>query len=278
MSPSPLTPGPANRRMRSFATLALAFLVLVAIAVIVWASTSVERGLQKAKEGTVIDMATGRPIAGAWVVVRWYRDESDRWPVLGHGGRGGRTCVYRAVATTDEWGHYLIASTEKQFPIERRISLKTETRFFWDLSAYAPGYVFAWPQNMYQTGGEHPATHGFGDLDTLDPIQLTPRPPGDGTVSLERYACPANNGMVPAFLATVYHEAYALACEQPGLLWPRKVAEFREHLNGALPPLSRQATDQLTVIRKHYRFNDPPSADDDARICSILKRVNEEQP
>lgn len=277
MQPAPHALGPRHRRRWRFVAATVGGFIAVVTAVVIWGAASVEHGLQKAKEGTVVDLATGRPIAGAWVVVRWYRNESDRWPILGHGGRGGRTCVYRAVATTDAQGRYVIPSTEQGFAVGRKISLRTSTRFFWDLSAYAPGYVFAWPQNMYQTGGEHPAATGQGSLETLDPVLLTPRPPGGGTISLERYDCPEGSATVPAFLVEVYREAYGLACEQVGLLGPREVADFREHLD-VLPPLSRQAKEQLIAVRQHYRFNDPPSPDGDARICAVLKQVNEEQP
>lgn len=278
MPPQPQNnPGTVKpRRLLRWWHVLLVLIVAVAIGAVVWATTSVESGLQKAKEGTVVDLATGKPIAGASVVVRWYHADTDRWPI-GHGGRGGHACVFREVATTDANGHYLIPSTVGKFEVRREVSVEKDTAYFWDLGAYAPGYEFAWPQNMYQTGGEHPAAHGAGEVEQLDPVKLTARAAGSGNMSLERYECPAAEGSAPPFLAQVYHEAYGLACEHTGMVWPRKVADFREHLQGAMPPLPSTLATELDGIRQHYRFNDPPSPEDDARICAILKASNEEQ-
>lgn len=257
-------------------------ILLVVVAVLCVGSlaalaTSVESGLQKAKTGIVEDIASKLPIPGAYVVVRWYHYDIGRWPI-GHGGRGGIECVYREVAQADSEGHYTIPSTEGKFAVHRVVSLRDDTRYYWDLAAYAPGYLWAWPQNMYQTGGKHPAAHGFGSVEALDPVQLTRRPPGSGEMSLQRYECPTADGDAVPFIDKQYREAYGLACEQGGLVWPRQVADLREHAFGVMPPLPTSLSAQLDEIRKHYRFNDPPSKDDDARICAILKQSNEASP
>lgn len=137
----------------------LAAVVIAGLASVAALATSVESGLQKAKTGIVQEVATKQPIAGAYVVVRWYHYNIDRW-MFGHGGRGGIECVHREVASTDIAGHYVIPSTEDKFEVHRVVSLQYDTRYYWDLTAYAPGYLWAWPQNMYQTGGKHPAARG----------------------------------------------------------------------------------------------------------------------
>ena len=255
----------------------LAVVVVAGVASVAAFATSVESGLQKAKTGVVQDVTTKKPIAGAYVVVRWYHYDVNRWD-LGHIERGGAECVYREVAQTGADGQYTVPTTDGKFPVNRVVSLQKETRYYWELGAYAPGYTWAWPQNMYQTGGKHPAAHGFGSGEQLDPVELTPRPAGNGDFSTEEFGCPTADGNAVPFIGQMYKEGYSLACEQGGLVWPRRVAELRERAFGVLPPLPTDLSQQLQTIRKHYRFNDPPSKDDDARICAILKQSNEAAP
>jgi hypothetical protein len=256
----------------------LKILLIVAVVAVVASAaalaTSVESGLQKAKTGVIQEVTTKKPIPGAYVIVRWYHYDIDRW-TFGHGGRGGIECVYRAVAQADAQGRYTVPTTEGKFPVHRVVSLQDDTRYYWDLAAYAPGYIWAWPQNMYQTGGKHPAAHGFGAAETLDPVELTPRPQGSDDISLQLYECPTADGDAVPFIDKQYREAYELACEEGGSVWPRQVADLREHAFGVMPPLPTSLSKQLDDIRKGYRFNDPPSKEKDAQICAILKQLNE---
>ncbi|GAA0725428.1 hypothetical protein [Dokdonella soli] len=253
--------------------LMLGVAVTGAIAAVSATATSIESGLQDAKTGTVLDSATKQPIQGAYVVVRWYRYHVDRW-FFGHGGRGGAECIYRMVAKTDADGRYTFLSTDGKFDIRRELSLQFDNRYFWDLGTYAPGYFWGWPQNMYQSGGKHPAAHGIGSQ-ALDPIELTRRPLGSGEFSFNEFECPGADSNAVPFIDQIYKEGYSLACEHGGVVLPRQVAELREHAVGVMRPLPGDLSTQLDDIRKHYRFNDPPSAEDDAHICAILKQANE---
>jgi hypothetical protein len=257
-----------------------AVLALVAIAA---TATSVESSLQQAKTGTVIEVATQKPIAGAYIVVRSYHDHVNRW-MIGHGGKGGIECVYRAIAQTDANGHYTVPSSEGKFDVRREFSVQFDNRYYWDLDVYAPGYSWVWPQRTYHTEGgssesEHPATSfALTGAQQVDPIELTAQAQNSSELSLNEFPCAGYDGNAVPFFATMYREAYGWACEQGGRVSPRRVADLREHAWGALPPLSSNLSKQLDGIRTHYRFNDPPSKDDDAQICAILKQANEEAP
>ena len=258
----------------------LALVVAGAVAITVVTGTSVEFGLQQEKTGSVVEAGTGRQIPGAYVVARWYRYHVDRWSI-GHGGGGGTECVYRAIAQTDANGRYIIPSSQDKFVVRREWSIRFDNRYFWDLDVYVPGYSWVWPQRVYHTAGgssesQHPhASFTLTKGQQIRAIELTPEAV-TSDLSLNEFPCAGYDGFAVSFFATLYREAYGWDCEQGGRIPPRRVAELRERAWSVLPPLSRALSKQLDEIRKHYRFNDPPSTDDDEHICAILKQANEE--
>jgi len=89
-----------------YRTLALLGLLFAAIVAMTSTSgTQVEPALQAAKSGVVLDAATGKPVEGVYVAVRWL-EQTSQLPLRGSKVRG--QCVNRMVVRTDATGHYTI--------------------------------------------------------------------------------------------------------------------------------------------------------------------------
>jgi len=146
---------------RTLALLGLLFAAIVAIART--SGTQVEPALQAAKSGVVLDAATGKPVEGVYVAVRWL-EQTSQLPLLGGTIRG--QCVNRVVVRTDAEGRYRIAAAQLQ--AESGLQPGVRTEYFWDLHAYAPGYD---ARNLTQT---HPRTvaNQAGDQAVVEPVLL----------------------------------------------------------------------------------------------------------
>jgi hypothetical protein len=118
---------------RTLALLGLLFAAIVAIART--SGTQVEPALQAAKSGVVLDAATGKPVEGVYVAVRWL-EQTSQLPLLGGKLRG--QCVNRVVVRTDAEGRYRIPAARLAAATNLQAGVRTE--YFWDLYTYAPGY------------------------------------------------------------------------------------------------------------------------------------------
>ena len=183
-------------------------LPIAALSALAFATTQpsrmpVEPGLQAAKSGVVLDATTQRPLAGAYVVVRWLDETKVDGKLQGQ-------CLSRAVVSTDGQGRYAVPET--RFPIAARTS--AERRYFWDAHAYMPGYAEL-PAQM-----RHPRALASAEpgVQALAPLALRPDRNGPEqrlaalTETLAQFACePFAQDAGPAE-EQIYAEAYATAC------------------------------------------------------------------
>jgi len=145
---------------RTLALLGLLFAAIVAIART--SDTQVEPALQAAKSGMVLDAATGKPIEGVYVAVRWL-EQTSQMPLLGGTVRG--QCVNRMVVRTDAEGRYRIPA---QAPLATKLRPGVHTEYFWDLYTYAPGYDGRSRTSAHPRAVSNPA----GDVAIVEAVRL----------------------------------------------------------------------------------------------------------
>jgi hypothetical protein len=185
----------------------------------------VEAGLRAAKTGVVLDAQTRQPLPGVYVAARWLEQSSDN-SLAGSSSVAGQ-CLYRTVVRTDEHGHYEIPATN--FPIAPDRA-SAERKYFWDESAYAPGYVMSDQKTLHPDIGSStmPATQ------ELAPILLAAdhAAPEQRIAALQdtlaRFTCQAYSAEPVPVAAQVYAEAYSAACLPEPTAAARVLARLRD--------------------------------------------------
>lgn len=147
---------------RTLGLLGLAFALLVAL--VRMQGPDIEPALEAAKSGVVLDAASGQPLAGVFVSMRWLEQSSDA-ALLGGSVRG--QCLNRVVVRTDGAGRYAIPAARLPDAASRP---GVATRgYFWDLYTYAPGYA---AQDAGATA--HPrATMTAAGAAAVEPVRLS---------------------------------------------------------------------------------------------------------
>jgi len=165
----------------------------------------VEAGLQAAKSGVVLDAQTRRPLADAYVVVRWLEQSrtANSEAIAGQ-------CLKRVIVRTDENGHYAIPATAVALATGRSFAKRA---YFWDAFAYTPGYAAT-------NTASHPRMLAsvIPAIQDLEPMLLAPehaqpeRRVQQLVDSLQRFSCePFANEFGPV-AEQIYAEAHAVAC------------------------------------------------------------------
>jgi hypothetical protein len=196
----------------------------------------VEPGLQVAKTGIVIDAQTRRPLAGVFVVARWLEQSHDAAQI-------GGQCLFRTVARTDDEGRYTIPAAAVTIPSDRTLA---ERKYYWDVSAYLPGY------SAVDQGMAHPriGNSPVPATQALEPVMLA----GDYAApekrvaalidTLDRFTCSGYSNAPVPIAQQLYTEAYAAACLPEPNDAARLLAHLRSDLHAAHEPCAelRQAS------------------------------------
>jgi hypothetical protein len=185
----------------------------------------VEAGLRAAKTGVVLDAQTRQPLAGVYVVARWLEQSSEN-SLAGSANVAGQ-CLYRTVVRTDEHGRYEIPASD--FPIAPDRAL-VERKYFWDASAYTPGYVVSDPKTLHPRVGSSP----IPATQVLAPILLAAdhAAPEQRITALQdtlaRFTCQAYSAEPVPVAEQVYAEAYSAACLPEPTAAARALASLRD--------------------------------------------------
>lgn len=163
---------------------------------------TVEPGLQVAKSGVVLD-ETRQPVEGAYVVVRWLEQSQANGKIEGQ-------CLSRAVVRTDKQGRYAIPASN--FAIAPQ---HAETRYFWDVYAYTPGYADL-PARAVHPRAMSSATPGDQHLEPIVVAADHDAPEqriGTLVDTFLRFSCRPFAEQAPSpVVEQIYAEAYAAAC------------------------------------------------------------------
>ena len=192
----------------------------------------VEAGLRAAKTGVVLDAQTRQPLAGVYVVARWLEQSTENSPA-GSGELMGQ-CLYRTVVRTDEHGRYEIPASN--FPIAADRAL-VERKYFWDASAYTPGYVVSSPKTLHPRAGGSP----IPATQALEPILLAAdhAAPEQRITALQdtlaRFTCQAYSAEPVPVAEQVYAEAYSAACLPEPNDAARALARLRDDATHRVP-------------------------------------------
>jgi hypothetical protein len=170
----------------------------------------VEPGLAVTKTGVVLDAQTHQPLPGVYVVARWLEQSTDA-SLLGQAGKVEGQCLLRTVVRTDEHGRFEIPAAALPIASDRALA---ERKYFWDASAYAPGYAVSNPKTLHPAAGSSP----IPATQALEPILLAAdhAAPEQRITALQdtltRFTCQAYSAEPVPVAEQVYAEAYSTAC------------------------------------------------------------------
>lgn len=272
-----------RRKQPKWYYLPIGCILAVAVSIFIATLPVIEIGMTKAKTGVVLDAATGKPIADAYVVARWYDKNGLRF-FIGPSGGGGTACLHRAVVKTDAEGRYSISSTAGEFDVTHAPSIKFYHRYYWGLGVYAPGYEGPDFKDR-KLRNIHPSVRwdSFGWTQHLLPVAMTKATGEAGhrayyiVLTQQRLACNHATNQPLSFTGELYREAYPLVCEQGGLDSARSLAELRMDAWPVMPEMPRYIKKPLQQILKRYYWTAPLSQGDAKQVCALLKQTNEAQ-
>lgn len=166
-----------------------------------------------ARVGVIRDAASGRPIAGAFVVARWLERSAPRFGA--NGVIAGR-CLDRVVARSDADGRFAIPARADDGPLAADWNPARTRSYARDLQVYANGYAV-----LAQDARSSDGATAIAGADT--PVSFALRSEqGDAGARLarladaaQRFACDAQVADVPV-AAAIDADGYALACLSPG--------------------------------------------------------------